>query len=460
MKVNMHQHRHHIVVSAVSALLFAGLASAQQPPSAQRPPAAPQRGGGSQVPAAMQAKETKTTYKFSFADQPGYTAVAADTIYTPERGYGFEPGSKVTIKDGAATSDEPFFFSAAVPDGNYKVTITFGGAEPSITTVKAELRRLMLEKVETAQGKTETRTIAVNVKTPQYPGGAVRLKGAREAIQEAFNWDPRLNLYFSNKHPSVKSIEIEKADIPTVFILGDSTSTDQMAEPYSSWGQSITAFFKPDVAVANHGESGESMAGAVGVKRPDKIYSQMKKGDYLFVQFGHNDMKSNAENALATFKSGLTKAVEEARKHDATPVLVTPVSRRTFDKDGKITNSFVTSKGDDYLAAVKEVAEQTKAALIDLNAMSATLYESFGTEKAPLLFAHPEGRPVDGTHHDDFGSYEIAKCILEGIRQNKLPLAASIRDDFKGFDPANPDKLEAWDLPLDPPRETERPPGS
>jgi lysophospholipase L1-like esterase len=409
--------------------------------------------------AVASAQDANSSYKFSFAgEQPGFTAVPADAPYSQERGYGFEPGAKIT-ENGAASSDTPFYFSAAVPDGNYKVTITFGGAEPSITTVKAELRRLMLEKVETAQGKTETRTIAVNVKTPDYPGGKVRLKGNREAVQEGFNWDPRLNLFFGNKHPSVKSIEIEKVDIPTVFILGDSTSTDQMAEPYSSWGQSITAFFKPDVAVANHGESGESMAGAVGAKRPDKIYSQMKKGDYLFIQFGHNDMKSNAANALETFKSGLTKAVEEARKHDATPVLVTPVSRRTF-KDGKITNSFVTAKGDDYLQAVKDVAEQTKAALIDLNAMSATLYEAVGTEKAPLLFAHPEGRPVDGTHHDDFGSYEIAKCVLEGIRQNKLPLAQSIRDDFKGFDPANPDKLEEWDLPLDPPRETERPPGN
>jgi lysophospholipase L1-like esterase len=295
------------------------------------------------------------------------------------------------------------------------------------------------------------------VKTPQYPGGAVRLKGAREAVQEAFNWDPRLNLTFGNKHPSVKLIEIEKVEIPTVFILGDSTSTDQMAEPYSSWGQSITRFFKPDVAVANHGESGESMAGAVGARRPDKIYSQMKKGDYLFIQFGHNDMKTVTDVAFNNFKTGLARAVEEARQRGATPVLVTPVSRRSF-QGGKITNSFVNNAGD-WVQAVKDVAEQNKVALIDLNAMSAKIYEKFGSEPSAVLFAKTGDR-VDGTHHSDFGSYLIAKCILEGIKENKLPLAASIIDDYKGFDPSNPDTPESFTLPLDPVRQTERPPGS
>jgi lysophospholipase L1-like esterase len=395
----------------------------------------------------------QTSYKLDFvSDKPeaGYTQVHPDMEYNDERGFGFEPGSSVCAGDGFVIGDSTCFFSVAVPEGNYRVQVTFGDPDAeSVATVKAELRRLMIEEVKVSAGRTTSRTFTVNVKTPAIStGGQVRLKGQREAVQEAFNWDGKLNLQFSNSHPALRRIEIEKVNVPTIFILGDSTSTDQMADPYSSWGQSITAFFKPEIAVANHGESGESMAGAVGARRTDKIYDSIKPGDFLLIQFGHNDMKSNAPNALQIFEDGLMKAVEEARKLGATPVLVTPVSRRTF-QDGKITNSFVTRNGDDYLAAVKKVARQTLTPLIDLNAMSAMLYETFGTERAQLLFAHPVGLEVDGTHHNDFGSYEIAKCVLQGIRDNNLAIAKFIVNDFKGFDPSNPDKIEEFKLPRD-----------
>ena len=395
----------------------------------------------------------QNSYKFSFGSgkpEAGYTQVHPDMEYSSERGFGFEQGSRVRTGDGFVVGDGTYFFSIAVPEGNYRVQIMFGDPDSeSVATVKAELRRLMIEEVKVPAGRTASRIFTVNVKIPAIStGGQVRLKGQREAVQEAFNWDGKLNLQFSNSHPALRRIEIEKVNIPTIFILGDSTSTDQMADPYSSWGQSITAFFKPEIAVANHGESGESMAAAVAARRTDKIYDSIKPGDFLLIQFGHNDMKSNAPNALQIFEDGLTKAVEEARKRKATPVLITPVSRRTF-RDGKITNSFVTRNNDDYLAAVKRVARQTLTPLVDLNAMSARLYETFGTERAPLLFAHPAGLEVDGTHHNDFGSYEIAKCVLQGIRDNNLAIAKFIVNDFKGFDPSNPDKIEEFKLPRD-----------
>lgn len=401
-----------------------------------------------------------TVYDFSGKAVAGQIPVTPDMTYTAERGYGFEPGSTVKAGAGCITSDQPYYFSIALPEGNHRVSITVGDdAGESNVTVKSELRRLMLEKVTTQRGSSQVRTFSVNVKTPAIStGGQVRLKGQREAVQEIFNWDPKLTLYFGNARPSIRSIRIEKVDIPTVFILGDSTSCDQMAEPYSSWGQSITRFFKPGVAVANHGESGESMAAAVGAKRVDKIYDTIKTGDYLFIQFAHNDMKATGSNALANYKQGLKNAVEEARKRGATPVLITPCNRRTF-RENAITNSFVTNSGDDYLAAVHEIAKETGAALIDLNAMTKTLYESFGPEKSAVLFA-TTARGVDGTHHNNYGSYELAKCVLMGIKQNKLDLAKFITDDFTGFDPAKPDALETFTLPADPPRSTERPPGS
>ena len=337
-------------------------------------------------------------------------------IYDREAGFGFEPGAEVACVNGFCTSEKPFYFSVALPEGNYNVTVTLGNAQvDSVTTVKAELRRLMLEKVATRRGKFEKRTFTVNVRTPQIAGdGEVKLKD-REKTTETWAWDEKLTLEFDGSRPSVRAIEIRRAnDVPTIYLLGDSTVADQPLEPYNSWGQMLTRFFKPGVAIANHAESGESLRSSLGAKRLDKVLSVMKAGDYLFIQYGHNDEKEKGEGvgAFTTYKSDLKKFVVGVRQRGGLPVLVTPVQRRTFDNDGKITNSH-----GDYPEAMKQVAREENVPLIDLNLMSKALYETWGPEQSKTAFA-----PNDNTHHNDFGSYELAKLIVEGIRANKLPI--------------------------------------
>ena len=122
------------------------------------------------------------------------------------------------------------------------------------------------------------------------------------------------------------------------------------------------------------------------------------------------------------------------------PVLVTSMHRRTFDANGKITNSF-----GDYPDAVRQVAKEENVALIDLNAMSKTLYEALGPEKSGALFK--EG---DGTHHSNYGSYELARCVVEGIKQSKLELAYYLWPDVPPFDPAKPDPLDKFTVPASP----------
>jgi fibronectin type 3 domain-containing protein len=122
------------------------------------------------------ADETpKTMYKFTFGAgkvPSDYTKVEPGTIYDKEHGYGFEPGSDLKATETSVTSDKPFYFSVAVPEGNYRVTATLGdGKEASVTTIKAELRRLMIEKVDTARGEFAKKTFIVNIRTPQIPGG-------------------------------------------------------------------------------------------------------------------------------------------------------------------------------------------------------------------------------------------------------------------------------------------------
>jgi len=400
-----------------------------------------------------QAKDTNhTNWKFDFGPgkvAPGYVQILANTVYSKELGYGFEPAVRVSCVDrGGAdalrsdfcTSDKPFYFSVALPEGNYDVIVTLGDAqEETTTTVMAELRRLMLERVQTARGKFVTRRFTVNVRTPQIAGdGEVKLKD-REKTTEWWAWDEKLTLEFNNSHPSVCAIEIARVEAPTIYLLGDSTVCDQPSEPYNSWGQMLTRFFKPGIAIANNAESGESLRSSLGAHRLDKVLSTMKPGDYLIIQYGHNDEKEKGEGigAFTTYKADLKKFVAGARKRGGIPVLVTPVQRRTFDQQGKVTNSH-----GDYPEAVRQLAREENVPLIDLNVMSKTLYEAWGAEPSKRAFA-----PNDNTHHDNYGSYELAKCVVKGIRAGKIGLVKFLVTDIAAFDPSRPDPIDSFVLP-------------
>ena len=406
------------------------------------------------------AAQTPMKYAFGLGKAgSGYSLIIPSDVYDQEKGYGFEPNADVKCFDkggktatGFCTSDKPFYFSVKVPEGNYKVTVTFGDqTDATATTVKAELRRLMLEKVETAKGKYATESFIVNVRTPQIStGGEVKLKD-REKTSEAWAWDDKLTLEFNNSRPTIDSIEIEKVNVPTVFLLGDSTVCDQPGEPYASWGQMLTRFFKPEIAVANNAESGESLRSSFGAKRLDKVLSVLQKGDYVLIQYGHNDEKEKGENvgAMTTFKTSLKQYVAAIKAKGGVPVLITPMHRRTFDAEGKITNSH-----GDYPEAVRQAAKEENVALIDLTAMSKPFYEALGKEKSAAAF-----KDGDPTHHSKYGSYELAKMIVQGIKDGNLPIAKYLINMPK-FDPSKPDSFESFTVPASPTAPTVKPLGS
>ena len=384
----------------------------------------------------------QTSFRFDFGGgkpQPGWIQVAPTNYYSAEAGYGFEPGALIDGGNGAA-SEQPFYFSVKVPEGNYQVTATLNAG--SVTTIKAELRRLMLEQVQTPKDKTATRTFIVNIRTPRISAtNHVHLK-PRETATEMWDWDDRLTLEFNGAHPSLRSLQIEKAAVSTVFLIGDSTVCDQPAEPWNSWGQMLPRFFKPEIAVANHAESGETIANSLRAQRFEKVFSRMQPGDYLFVQFGHNDQKNKATNALAVYKADLKKVVARTRSLGGTPVLVTSMER----KDGVEHDTLAG-----YPDAVRAVAKAENCTLIDLNAMSRIFYLALGNDLGKAF--------QDGTHHNNYGSYELAKCVVEGIKQDKLPLAKSIVDDFS-FDPAKPDDVNKFEMPVSPSVSKEKPLGN
>ncbi len=234
----------------------------------------------------------KTDFKFTFgtaAASAGATPIAADALYSDEKGAGFEPSTNLPTpgqgtrpvvaptlvsREHAITSDKPFNFSVAIPPGNYRVTVTLGDPEAnSVTTVKAESRRLMLEHIAVDKGQTITKTFLVNVRRPEIPEHTMLTPryvtpgetGPMPALVPAsivkldprepgsFTWDDKLSLEFMDTHPAVQSIEIHRkstmqspstsAPIPPVV--------DQPIEPYGSWGQMLPRLqFNDKVCVA------------------------------------------------------------------------------------------------------------------------------------------------------------------------------------------------------------------
>ncbi|WP_198661613.1 rhamnogalacturonan acetylesterase [Lewinella sp. IMCC34183] len=408
--------------------------------------------------------QTALPLKFDVGVGPlakGFLAVADTTLYTPERGFGLiseapvrsvRRSGKDALTGDFLTSDVPFYFVVDLPEGHYDVTLTLGDPEgESQTTVKAESRRLMLEGLRTEPGRPTSVTFTVNVRTPRIDTTeTIRLKSRELGY---LNWDQQLTLEFNGPRTCVSAIEIRRAVDPVVvYLAGNSTVTDQENEPWASWGQMLPRFLQRGVSVANYAESGEALRSFVAEKRLDKIASLIKAGDYLFVEFAHNDQKSGSAHVepFTTYQEELRRFIGVARERGATPVLVTSMHRRNFDADGKIVNTL-----GDYPEAMRQLARAEGVALIDLNAMSKQFYEALGPEASKQAFVHyPAGAfpgqreaLADNTHFNPYGAYTLARCVLLGIRANDLDLVKYFRDDVEPFDPARPDPADAWHWP-------------
>jgi lysophospholipase L1-like esterase len=310
------------------------------------------------------------SYKLVCADHAsGQAKALSGTRYTEgKQDYGFDLMASPNVSNGACQSDAPFFVSVAEPDGDYRVTVVLGrNGGASVTTVKAEARRLMLEEVSTQPRQKAKRSFVVNVRTPEVSvKERVRLK-PREIGN--LDWDNKLTLEFIGQHPAVRSMEITPAHVPTVYIAGDSTVVDQDKEPWAAWGQILPVFFNDKIAIANEAESGETIASFVGEHRFDKIFTTIHAGDYLMMQFAHNDQKPGRGFVpIAEYKDLLRRYIKMSRDRGAHPILVTSMNRRFFTPDGKIKQTL-----GDYPEAMREVAHEQKVPLIDLNAMSKTL---------------------------------------------------------------------------------------
>jgi lysophospholipase L1-like esterase len=411
--------------------------------------------------------QPKTDYKFSFGSKevPGYIKVDPSVKYSDEQGYGFDFGTapvaidrntKKPLTSGFVTSDKPFFFSVALPEGNYNIKVLTGDLkESSVTTVRAESRRLIFEKVKTAPGKFASLSATINIRVPEIAGTNEKvIKKPRELYK--LDWDNKMTFEFTDTHPCICALEITKAEnVVTVYLAGNSTVVDQDDDPWASWGQMFPRFLKQGIVVANHAESGLSLGSFLSGNRLKKVLSTMKPGDYLFIEFGHNDMKENGpdDGAYKSYSERMRLFITEIRKKGGIPVIVSPANRRSFGDDGKITNSL-----GDYPSAARKVAQELKVPFIDLNGMTKILYETLGTENSKKAFviypanSFPDQPNAlnDNTHFNSYGAYQLAKCVIEGIRANNLDIKKFLIRGLPAYNPAKPDPYETFNLPRSP----------
>ena len=266
----------------------------------------------------------QTSFKFDFGAvkvAPGYIQITPDSKFNYQTGYGFDQNSVEESKDRGGdpltsdfiTSDKPFSFSVKLPDGNYDVKVIIGDKlESTSTTIRAECRRLMVEKATSVKGKVTTVNFTVHVKDSlirDASGNVIKKIRLKDREVSYLHWDNLLTLEFNGENPKICAVEITpNKTAPTIFLAGNSTVVDQDREPWAAWGQIIPSFFEgKKIAVANYAESGEALNSFISARRLEKILSLMKAGDYLFVEFGHNDQKQKGEGVgpFTTYKRDL-----------------------------------------------------------------------------------------------------------------------------------------------------------
>ncbi|HZG13940.1 MAG TPA: rhamnogalacturonan acetylesterase [Candidatus Bathyarchaeia archaeon] len=358
-----------------------------------------------------------TRFSFLFEEEGDYTPhenavrVSSAAVYSKEQGYGYVanvPSQDEDQRDtlpGGCNVPAVDSFLVDVPNGTYKVTLTLGHRHiPTVTTVKCGAGKVMIWEKEVAAGHFVTESFVIRVD------------------------DRPFSVAFVGPAPHVAVMNIEMIEhAPTIFLAGDSTVTDQVSGQYpcTGWGQVLPLFFHDGIAVANHARSGRSSKSFIAEGRLEYIWRQIRPGDYVLIQFGHNDQKTDERGTdpFTTYRDYLKVYLDGAKKAGAAPVLITPVHRRHFNDDGQLIDTH-----GPYLEAMKQVAEEEQVPLIDLAAQSKRLIEQLGDEASKRLFMRldpgefanfPNGLQ-DDTHFQERGAIKIAELVAEEIREKNI----------------------------------------
>ncbi|MFC4321495.1 rhamnogalacturonan lyase family protein [Litchfieldia salsa] len=388
-------------------------------------------------PPAAQAEEDLITKKFDFGTssspvQDGYVKVAGDTGYSKELTYGFSDVSKVSSgdnetadalkRDYISTLESPFLID--LPNGDYTVTV-IAGDDSKATNMGMKVENIQkIQNTDIAAGQFIDRTFDIAIVDGQL---SVEFTTNTTDVNVA-----RINGLIIQELPKRTASEI-----PSVYIAGDSTvqTYDEYWKPEAGWGQMIDRFFTSDIKFLNHSIGGRSSKSFIFEGRLDSILREIKPNDFFLIQFGHNDATISRPERYASvpdYKEFLKTYINGARQRGATPILVTPVGRRSFNSEtGKFNVSF-----PEYVQGMKEVAEELDVDLVDLSTLSREYYDTIGPEGTLSVFLHtppgvytafPNGSQ-DDTHFQEYGAIQIARLLSGGIKGLNNELSPYVAD--------------------------------
>lgn len=380
--------------------------------------------------------------KFDFGSAPcaeGYTKVSENAVYDAKTGYGFvfdtdENGNNmINIKSAdrggdslkrdfcfADRHDVPLRFDVDVPhNGTYNVKLLIGDyAKDTKVTVQSEARRFIINNKSVKKGEFIEAEFTVNVCD-------------RKFRDEDYVTDNTLNIAVIGDNACLNSLSIEEvADAVTIYIAGDSTVTDQSANypynpksTYCGWGQMLGQFLKKGVCVSNHAQSG-STTQAFMENNWTVVKERIKKGDFLFIQFGHNDQKEESLGAYTGYADNLRYYIDYVRSIGANPVVCTPINRIIFEEDGSLRDLL-----GEYGSAVRSVCKEKNVPFIDLLKKTTEYFEATGDVDSWGYF-WGDGTNRDYTHTNDIGGNLIAKFVAQGIVDNQIePICNFIKAD-------------------------------
>jgi lysophospholipase L1-like esterase len=298
------------------------------------------------------------------------------------------------------TGSDPIKCTIPVPaNGNYNVTVELGSAQAASTSqVEAELYRIVVPATKLAAGAFAQQTFSVNVRAEDHddydaPG------------QE-------LNILINGAAPALHGLGYAAANIPTLFVVGDSTVCDAPSSQ-RGWAQEFSQFLKPGLAVANYADSGDTAGTLYG-----KFASRgavLKEGDYLFIQFGHNDQKSQA--GIDSYKANLMKFITDARSAKATPILFSPVARRAYLDDHNTPTTLADPGFEGLDQQARDLAAAEQVAFVDLTKLAIDYY---ATVDATTLFAGT----TEIAHFNVTGATAMSKLVVDALKAGTTPVTS------------------------------------
>jgi lysophospholipase L1-like esterase len=287
--------------------------------------------------------------------------------------------------------------------GNYVVTVVVGGASAGTTEIAAEANRRLLAAVTTGAGQSVTYSFVINVRAKEG-----------QPTQDVPAGYAGLDLFFSGptaSPPQISAIGYARATSATkptmIYVAGDSTVCDQTDLDYAGWGQMLPQFLAPPGGVANYSDSGESSASFLATSAEwSAVKNAMQAGDFVLIQFGHNDKTTTP----ADFQANITKMVTDAKAKGVTPILLSPPARATF------SGTALTDQSSLHAGETQAVATAQKVDYIDLTSITTTWYNQLG----PSGWQAYHALGTDATHTNLAGANKIAGFVADAIRTQKL----------------------------------------